>query len=515
MYLTQSLHRAVQQTPDLTATICGPRALTYAEQHDRVARLAGALRALGVSAGTRVAILGLNSDRYAELLLAIPWADGVILPVNIRWSAAEILYSLDDSATDILVVDDAFAALVPALRQGRPSLRNVIHMGDEPTPPQMLAYEQLVAEGPRVDDVRRSGDALAGVFYTGGTTAFPKGVMLSHANVLTSALGMQVMCPSAIPGGRLLHAAPMFHLADFGAWLVQSLVGGTHVFVPSFEAASVLTTIETHEITNTLLIPTMIQMLVDHPDATTRDLGSVRVIFYGGSPISESLLQRAMKLFPSADFVQGYGMTELAPAATLLTPADHRAGGRLHSAGRAAPHAEVRIVDPHDNEVPMGVVGEVVVRGGNVMRGYWNKPAETAEALRGGWMHTGDGGYLDEDGFLYIVDRIKDMIVSGGENVYSAETENAIAKHPAVAACAVIGVPDEHLGERVHAVIVLRPGATATADEISAHVKSLIAGYKTPRSVDFVDALPLSGAGKVLKRDLRAPYWETSDRAVH
>jgi acyl-CoA synthetase (AMP-forming)/AMP-acid ligase II len=258
----------------------------------------------------------------------------------------------------------------------------------------------------------------------------------------------------------------------------------------------------------------MIQLLVDHPDIGRHNLSSLRGVVYGASPIPQPVLERAMKAFPSASFTQAYGMTELAPVATMLSPADHEAG-RLRAAGRAAPHAEVRVVDPDDAEVPAGTVGEIIVRGGHVMQGYWNSPDETAHALRGGWMHTGDGGYLDEQGYLYVVDRLKDMIVSGGENVYSAEVENAVARHPAVAQCAVIGVPDPDWGERVHAVVVLHPGATLTAAELREHAKTLIAGYKAPRSMEIAGALPLSGAGKVLKRELRQKYWDAGDRQVH
>ncbi|HZQ85400.1 MAG TPA: long-chain fatty acid--CoA ligase [Acidimicrobiales bacterium] len=515
MNLTQALHRSLQQTPDRIATIFGDRVRTYTEQGERVARLAGALNGLGVSDGERVAILSLNSDRYAELLFAIPWANGVLNPVNIRWSAPEIVYSLVESDTAILFVDDAFAAAVPAIRDGHPGLTTVVHMGDDATPEGMLSYEALVDSSSPVEDAMRGGDEIAGLFYTGGTTGFPKGVMLTHANMLASALGSQATTQIVIPGGQLLHAAPMFHLADLAAWVMQSMVGGTHVIVPMFEPQAVLTAIQTHHVTNALLVPTMIQMLVDHPATPDHDLSSVRTVLYGASPITEALLERAMKTFPQADFVQAYGMTELSPIATILTGEDHRTGARLRSAGRAAAHAEVRIVDADDNEVPRGTVGEVTVRGGHVMRGYWNKQAETDEALRGGWMHTGDGAYMDDEGYIFIVDRIKDMIISGGENVYSAEVENAVAQHPAVAACAVIGVPDDEWGERVHAVVVLKPGATTTAEELREHAKTLIAGYKAPRTAEFVDALPVSGAGKVLKRELRARYWEEGDRGVH
>jgi acyl-CoA synthetase (AMP-forming)/AMP-acid ligase II len=515
MYVTQALHRSLQQTPDQPATIFGDRVRTYAEQAGRVARLAGALRTLGVSDGERVAILSLNSDRYAELLFAVPWANGIINPVNIRWSPPEIVYSLVESDTAILFVDDAFAPAVPALRDGHPGLTTVVHMGDGPLPDGMLAYEALIDAAAPLPDVRRGGDAVAGLFYTGGTTGFPKGVMITHANLLTSALGSQATSPIVIAGGRLLHAAPMFHLADLAAWTAQSMVGGTHVIVPMFEPGAVLAAIQDHKVTNALLVPTMIQMLVDHPAVAEHDLSSMRLVLYGASPITESLLDRAMKAFPQADFIQAYGMTELAPVATMLTADDHRQGTRLRAAGRAAAHAEVRIFDPDDNEVPRGTVGEVVVRGGHVMQGYWNKPDETADALRGGWMHTGDGAYMDDEGYVFIVDRIKDMIISGGENVYSAEVENAVAQHPAVAACAVIGVPDDEWGERVHAVVVLKPGAEVTPDELRDHAKTLIAGYKAPRSFEFVDALPISGAGKVLKRELRAQHWGDTDRGVN
>lgn len=268
----------------------------------------------------------------------------------------------------------------------------------------------------------------------------------------------------------------------------------------------VIDAIAAHHITDALLVPTMIQMVVDHPNAGEADLSSLRRFLYGASSIADAVLDRAEALLPNIELTQAYGMTELAPVATLLGPADHHDPERRRSAGRAAPHAEVRIVDGDDNEVPPGTVGEVVVRGGHVMIGYWNRPEETAEALRGGWMHTGDGASMDVEGYVYIADRLKDMIVSGGENVYSAEVENVLARHSSVAACAVIGLPDPDWGERVHAVVVLADGRRASAEELRSHCKDHIAGYKTPRSFDFADSLPISGAGKVLKRDLRKQY---------
>jgi acyl-CoA synthetase (AMP-forming)/AMP-acid ligase II len=319
--------------------------------------------------------------------------------------------------------------------------------------------------------------------------------------------------------GRALLIAPMFHIAAGAMMLAHATVGGTFVIAPMFTPLGTLQVIQQHKVTHMLLVPTMVQLATDHPEADQYDLGSVKVLTYGGSVISEAVLQRAMKRFPNAGFCQAYGMTELSPCATYLSPADHRGDsgkpGLLRSAGRASLSTEVRVVDEQGREVPLGTVGEVAVRGPNVMLGYWNKPEQTAAAVRDGWMHTGDGGRMDEDGYLYIVDRMKDMIVSGGENVYSAEVENALSQHPAVAASAVIGIPSDQWGEAVHAVVVLKPGASVAADDLSAHCHALIAGYKCPRTVEFRDALPMTGAGKIQKTELRKPYWEGQSRAVN
>lgn len=519
MYLTQALHRAMQQHPDRIAVRFGDRQRTFHQLADRVARLAGALQKLGMQTGDRVAMLSLNSDRYLEYQMAVPWGGGVLNPCNTRWSAAEILYSLDDSGSTILLVDETFRPLAEQFRRDASTLREVVYCGDGQVPAGMHGYEALLDECDPVPDIVRRGEDLAGIFYTGGTTGFPKGVMLSHTNLCSSGLALRAD-GLATPGDTYLHAAPMFHQADMGLSMPHWIEGNTHSIIPAFNPELVLDTIERDRVTNTLLVPTMIQMMVDHPAMKKPlDLSSLKTIAYGASPMPEALLERAMAALPGVGFVQAYGMTELSPLATINPAWYHTSEGRklgkLRSAGRAGYCIELRIVDVQGKEVPHGTVGEVAVRGPNVMQGYWNQPELTDAAMRDGWMHTGDGAWMDEDGFIFIADRLKDMIISGGENVYSAEVENALAQHPAVAACAVIGVPSEKWGEAVHAVVVRKPGQDASAEALMAHCKSLIAGYKCPRSVDFVDALPLSGAGKVLKTKLRAPFWQGRERAVY
>jgi long-chain acyl-CoA synthetase len=521
MSTTYGLHRSLLLNRSGTAISFENRSRTWGELADRVARLAGALGSLGVARGDRVALLMLNQDRYLELYLAVAWLGAVIVPLNIRWSALENEDAIRDCGPKVLVADSAFAAMAAQLAAKVGSIR-LVYADDAPNPTGsagMLDFEDLLAKAQPIDDVHAADSELCGIFYTGGTTGRSKGVMLSHRNLMSNSRNM--LAEGLVSKrGTYLHAAPMFHLADVAATYVHFLAGSAHGIVRMFAPEATAQAIEKFKITETLLVPTMIQMLVDHPALAKHDVSSLQNVLYGASPISEAVLDRAMAKLPHTKFQQAYGMTELSPCATILPWEDHigegRAKGRHRSGGRPTYMVDVRIVDADDQPVPRGTVGEIVARGETVMMGYWERPEETARAVVDGWMHTGDGGYMDEDGYVYIVDRIKDMIVSGGENVYSAEVENCIAQHPAVAQCAVIGIPSERWGEEVHAVVMRKPGADVMPEDIIAFCKERIAGYKCPRSVKIQDEpLPLSGAGKILKRDLRAPYWEGKKRAVN
>ena len=505
MNITQGLHRGALLKGRQTALICAGQSLSWSAFADRAARLAGALVNLGLRPGDRVALLAESGFHYFEYQYGVPWAGGVIVPLNVRLSDRELGYILCDSDVTIAIVGSEYAGRVPALRAEAPQLRTVVTIG---TGDGTGEYGSLLGASEPLPDCYRGGDDLLAIVYTGGTTGRPKGVALSHDNLMINAL-------AAIPvlgfseDTVYLHAAPLFHSSGcarvYGT--VTALARG--VIVPRFDEFAVLQTVASQGITDLILMPTMCNRVLNCPIFDQTDLSSIKTISYGAAIMPEALLRQALDRLPHVDFIQCYGMTELSPFAAAL-PAKYHVldgpyAGKLKSCGQPIYTAEIRIADGEDRELAHGEIGEIQVRGPMVMQGYWKQPEATAAALRGGWMHTGDAGYMDEEGFVFLVDRIKDMIISGGENIYCGEVENAIYEHSGVRECAVIGVADDKWGESVHAIVVPHDRVTLTEADIIAHCREWIAGYKCPRSVDIrCEPLPLSGTGKILKTELRA-----------
>jgi long-chain acyl-CoA synthetase len=457
---------------------------TYAEHFDEIAQAVGGLRRLGIERGDRFALMMANSPEYLALFHASLLGGGVVNPLNLRFAPEEA------------------------------GLEHVILVGEGDGPHTMTYSDFLASAEPVIPEEGEESDPVV-LMYTGGTTGLPKGVLSNQRGQMMNLYHCLIGLPYE-RGETFLLQTPMFHAASTLTMTSLPAIGGHIVTVPMFEPVAVMQAIRDYEPHFTVMVPTMIGMTLSHPDFTTDALAPLQHIGYGASPMPQVLLEKLASLYPALNLWQVYGMTEASPILTILRPEDHRAGGQLlRSAGAAATGVVLSIRDADNTELPVGVPGEVCARGGNYMVEYWNKPEATDDAFSGGWYHSGDAGYLDEDGYLYLVDRVKDMIVTGGENVYSAEVENAIAGHPAVLQVAVVGIPSDEWGEAVHAIVVLRDGADATEVEIIDYARESIAGYKVPKSVTFrPDALPLSGAMKVLKRELRAPYWEGHDRNV-
>lgn len=512
MRVTQGLARAAHVRPDHLAVVDGERHQTWSEFARRVARVAGALQSLGVRRGDRIAVLAPNGDRYLEIYYGVFWSASVLVPLNTRLAIPEIRFQLRDAGARVLLFAQEFAGVAAELKG---HLDCAFIALDRPTEVSDGVYESLVASTDPIEEIRGPDDELAAIFYTGGTTGLPKGVMHTHKSLSAMAVNL-VMSLQVDEDSVALHSAPMFHMADIAVWTMTQ-VGGTHIITSKLDENAMFDAIERDRVTHIFTVPTVIDRLAKHPRAVTADVSSLRMLGYGGAPMPPAVLEYARERFPSISFGQGFGMTEM-PAISYLSPRWHRKGAdpeKLKSAGAAAYGYELKVVGPDGKELPRGEIGEIVGRGDNVMAGYWNRPTETAQALRGGWMHSQDVGYMDKDGAIYITDRMKDMIVSGAENIYSIEVENVVYRHPAVAECAIIGVPDERWGERVHAIVFLKSGAALTLDELAVFCREQIAGYKCPRSLELLPTpLPRSAAGKVLKSDLRAPYWKNRERHV-
>lgn len=502
--LSHGLRRALLQRGAGLGVIDGTVRLSWRAAEDRIARLATVLRRFGIAKGERVALLALNSHRSFEIFFATLRAGGVIAPLSHRLTDSELRAQIADIEPTVLLLGKEFLDRV-TLSEASAAIKHVIALRNGVPGRALYDYEDLIRDAVPLDDAGRGGEDLACLFYTGGTTGEAKGVMLSHTNIMANTVNL--VTSIAMDASTVhLHCGPLFHVAAAVRLFSVTHVAGMHVFLPRFEPREVLDTLEREGVTIATFVPTMLRALLDQPDFESYDLCALRYITYGAAPMPEALLRQAMTRLPRVRFVQSYGMTETSPIATVLGWRDHRLDDPrlLRSAGRPALLAEVAIQDAAGRLQKVGEKGEVVIRGPMVMQGYWRRPAATETALRGGWMHSGDMGYLDESGYLFVVDRMKDVIISGGENVYSEEVENALASHPAVLECAVVGRPDIVWGEAVHAVIVLRSGCSATTEELSAHCRSRLAAYKCPKSIDFRnERLPLSGANKVLKHKLR------------
>ena len=487
----EPLSRALSTAAGSPAVVCQDNRRTYAELGSRCRRLAGAMRKLGLAPRDRVGVIALNSDHYLELYLGLPAAGYVLAPVNSRLAPAEMRAILDDAGVSVAFADAAYP--------GAAGVSQVLMMPED--------YEDLIAtadELPLGDGVTE--DDLAALFYTSGTTGAAKGAMHTHRSLVSSALHFMATWPFDRQT-RWLVASPMFHTGGILATLATVWAGGTHVIMPRFDPDLAVDLIEREAVTHTLLVPTMLAAAANAQLARPRNVSSLRYLSHGASPISAETLRRTRQAFPGAELLHVYGTTETTPITTLL-PHEERILDTplIRSCGQPAVGVEMRVVDDDLAELPPGAVGQITVRGPSVMAGYWRKPQETAEVMRDDWYLTGDLGYRDEDSYIYLVDRAKDMIVSGGENIYSTEVEDALAAHPSVEEVAVFGVPHPRWGESVYAVVFCR--TQVTPDELTAHCRERIAGFKVPRCIELrTEPLPKSSAGKILKRDLRGPHW--------
>jgi acyl-CoA synthetase (AMP-forming)/AMP-acid ligase II len=520
MRLHDVLDFQARERPDADFAVQGARRVSYCEALGESNRLANALIAAGLEKGDRIAYLGKNSIEHALMFFAASKAGVAPVPLNYRLAPPELAYIIGDARAKIVLTAADFIATIDAVRGDLASVERLIAIDAPSRPKGWQDYRAWLADQPATPPAREVSDEDdVYQMYTSGTTGRPKGAVLSHRAVMSNALQMMIGLPAITSDERCLIVAPMYHAAAAVTSFLNVLCGACLYIHEDFNPWEVVRVLSEERITTTTLVPAMIQAcLVMVPDVAERRYDRLRLIGYGASPISEQTLRRAIEVF-KCDFTQGYGMTETTSALTYLNAADHQRAlrekpGLLLSAGRALVATEIRVVDENDRPVPSGTIGEVVGRGPQLMRGYWNLPEATAEALRGGWMHTGDAGIIDEEGYLYIQDRVKDMIVSGGENIYPREVEEVLYQHPAVSEAAVIGIPDEKFGEAVKAIIVVREGATANAEAVMEFCKGKLAGYKRPKSIDFIATLPRNPSGKVLKKELREPYWKGHSRRV-
>ncbi len=516
--------RAVRLFGSKIGIVDGDKRFTYAQFGERTSRLAAALVGMGMVRGDRIAMLAYNSHPLLEAYYGVLEAGCVLLPVNLRLSGEEVAYVLEHAQARVVIAD---AELAPLVNEALPLLSSrpqLVWIGDRPAGRSEPGYEELLAaappEPPPVPPIDEND--VAELFYTSGTTGRPRGVMLTHRNLYLHAMSMMIAFRCAESDVQL-HTIPLYHVNGWGTPQGITAAGGRHVMLRKFDPSEVFRLVQQERVTRLFAVPTMVTMLLSHPDLERWDLSSLELVNTGGAPTPPEMVRRAERLL-GCPVVGGYGLTETSPIICFAADKTYLANDdedtrvrRRASTGLPLVGSDVTIMDEQGREVPWDgtSVGEIVVRGNVVTRGYWRDEAATAEAIRDGWLHTGDLATIDTEGYVLIVDRKKDIIVTGGENVSSIEVEKLLYEHPAVLECAVIGVPDERWGEAVKAIVAVRPGATATEDELTEFCRGRLAGFKVPRSVVFVDALPKSGTGKILKRQLREPYWAGADKRVH
>ncbi|HZN12689.1 MAG TPA: long-chain-fatty-acid--CoA ligase [Acidimicrobiales bacterium] len=491
--------------------------ITWGQMHSRAAKVAQALLAEGVTGEDRIAFLDKNGPEFFEVLFGGGMINAVNVAINWRLAPPEVEYTLNDAGARVLFVGPEFVRVVDEIEGALQTVKKIVVLGDSDT---YETFESWIGGHDAVDpETPTTADDIALQLYTSGTTGLPKGAMLTNTN-LGALMDEAARMWRIDSGSTNVVCMPLFHIGGSGWALVGMWAGVTSLLYREFDPMEILEGLTKHKVTNALFVPAMLQFLCTIPSAAEGDYSMLRSIVYGASPITNDVLLKSMQTF-GCDFIQVYGLTETTGAITQLSPEDHDPEGPrahlLRSAGRPYPWVEMRVINPEDgSDQPPGAVGELWSRSVQNMKGYWNKPEANAAAFTDdGWFKTGDAGYLDEEGFVFLTDRVKDMIVSGGENVYPAEIENVLSLHPAIADVAVIGVPDDRWGETVKAVVVLADGSEATAQEIISYSRERLAGFKCPTSVDFTDVLPRNPSGKLLKRELRDPYWVGRERNIN
>ncbi len=506
--------------------VCEELRFTYKDFNERCDRLSQALLRLALRKGERVAYLSFNCHRLLEAYYGVPQIGAILLPLNIRLSPEELAYILNDSTPRLLFFDPELISLAECLRQRINSIEHFIALrGTKPGWAHPNLYDELLQQAePREIDYRGIDEnSVAELFYTSGTTAHPKGVMLTHRNLYLHAF-YTATALRASDGDVSIYTVPLFHVNSWGTPHIATLGGGRHVMIKKFDPATVLELVQRERVTRLQMVPAMVIALINHPDFAKYDLSSVRELFMGGAPTNTALIHQVEQKIPGCVAMGGYGLTETSPVISQALikshldsdPADVRLR-RKATAGYCFAGSEIRVVDASGKDVkPDGQqVGEVIVRGDVVAPGYWNDPEKTAASIRDDWFYTGDLATIDEEGYILIVDRAKDMILSGGENIASAEIERVLYGHPTVLECAVIAVPDDTWGEVAKAIVTLKPGRQATEAELLDHCRKHLAGFKVPKSVEFMDSLPKGGTGKILKKVLREKYWVGRERRVH